>query len=160
MTKAKKIKAKKKVVKVKKIESKGVKISDGDSEIIVQGKIVRINKIDIPDIYEIFIASPDYEVELELPISLIKLIEENYNFLIKEDNEIFVKISVATIKQDDAMFLGNGTVHEVRQKYFLCSIGGLKLRLINLSNNIKLFPQNVKINIGLFKTLEELKKSD
>ena len=68
-------------------------------------------------------------------------------------------MSQTNINQDSAIFLGNCSIYEVGHNYFLGSIGGLKVKLINLSDKIKLFPQSTKIMVGLFKTLEELKKS-
>ncbi|NVM02699.1 MAG: hypothetical protein HWN67_10205 [Candidatus Helarchaeota archaeon] len=156
MPKAKKPKAKTKKIKAKQV-TKGKKSRFVD-EIIFQGVISENFKVEIPDIQQIIISSQDFKMDIELPISLIESIEENYNYVLEEKREIFIKMSRDKIKQDFAIFLGKCIIFDVRQKYFLGSIGGLTIKLMNLSENIKLFPQNAKINVALFKSLEDLQK--
>ncbi|MFX0133674.1 MAG: hypothetical protein ACFFDN_08525 [Candidatus Hodarchaeota archaeon] len=156
MPKAKKEEPKTNKVKAKQV-TKGKKSRFVD-EIIIQGTITENTKTDIPDIQNIVITSQDFLLEMQLPISLIELIEENYNQPLQEKNELFIKMSRDSIKQEFAIFLGKCMVFDVRPNNFLGSIGGLTIKLINLSENIKLFPQNTEINFALFKSLEELKQ--
>ncbi|MHA1299486.1 MAG: hypothetical protein ACTSO9_08645 [Candidatus Helarchaeota archaeon] len=151
MTKSKKPKTKKvdaeEEVKKEK-ESKVKKIE----ELIIEGKITKNKKTDVPDINEISIISPEFEVEIELPVSLIALMEKKSDIELKEGIEIYCKLSKSAIKEDDAIYLARYIIHEVGKNFFVGSAGGLSFKLINLSDNIRLFTQNIEINIGLFKS--------
>jgi hypothetical protein len=154
MPKAKKTKSKtKKTIKI----TKGKKSRFVD-EIMCSGEIFENFKTDIPNIQHIKISSQDFEVDLELPISLIESIEDNFNYFLREKKELFIKMSRDEIKQDFAMFLGKCIIYDVGQKYFLGSIGGLTVKLNNISDNVKLFPLNAKINVAFFKSLEDAQK--
>ena len=80
----------------------------------------------------------------------INIIKEKHSFTFKEDNEIQIKLH-ENGTNGDAMFLGRCIIHDVSQKKFVGSIGGLKFKLINLSDEIRLFPKNLEINIELYK---------
>lgn len=157
MPKAKAIKKDETKVKEigKEIESK----SKAVDEIILSGTIKKKLKINILDIYQITFGNQDFDMEIELPTVLMQLIGEKYNYNFQEKSEIHAKISKAKIKEDLAIFLGLGIIYEVGHTYFLGSIGGLKVKLTNLTDDIKLFHQTAEINVGLFKTLEDLQNS-
>jgi hypothetical protein len=156
MPKAKKTKPKTKKIKAKQV-TKGKKRRSVD-EIMFPGVIFENFKTDVPNIQHIKISSNDFEMDIELPISLIESIEENYNFFLQEKSELFIMMSRDEIKQEFAMLLGKCIIYDVGQKYFLGSMGGLTVKLNNLSDNVKLFPLNSKINVAFFKSLEDLQK--
>ncbi len=156
MPKAKKPKPTDKKIKTKQV-TKGKKSRFVD-EIMFSGEIFENFKTDIPNIQHIKISSQDFEVDLELPISLIESIEDNFNYFLREKNELSIKMSKDEIKEDFAMFLGKCIIYDVGQKHFLGSIGGLTIKLKNISDNVKLFPLNAKINVAFFKSLEDAQK--
>ncbi|MHA1377142.1 MAG: hypothetical protein ACTSRG_02055 [Candidatus Helarchaeota archaeon] len=152
MVKSKKVETEKIEDKTKSASQNSSKKSISTDEITFQGKIIKNKKIDIPDIYDIKITSEKYEFEIELPNSLIRLIENKFDFTFKENNNITVKISRKELNQDGVMFLGKCIVYEVGKKHFVGSIGGLMMKLGNVSDDIKLFPQNLEVFVGLYKS--------
>ncbi|MFX1453498.1 MAG: hypothetical protein ACFFCM_21895 [Promethearchaeota archaeon] len=154
-------KAKKTTPKTEEVKDKQLKKGKKDrfvDEITFQGIITENSKIDIPEIQQIKINSKDFEMDMQLPISLIELIMHDFDHSLQEKSELVVMMSRGKIKPDFAMFLGKCIVYDVKEKYFLGSIGGLTIKVTNLSDNIKLFPQNAEINVALFKSLEEIQK--
>ena len=152
MSKAKKVESVKKPAKAK-IKNKYI------DEIIVEGIIKRKTKISIPDMYQISITSQDFEMEIELHVELLDLIAKKFDYVFEEKKNLYIKISKNEIKQDLAIFLGKCSLYDVGSNYFMGSIGGLNIKLTNLTKNIQLFPPTAEVMVGFFKTMEELQKS-